>query len=128
MWICKNDAFVSIVDKGGKERNGEKCLCVRARVKDHLKAIFPNEPVIETPRNDYQFRAFIPVSKVAKAIHDSIMGIDYNNFKNSVENDDLHDAYSDVWSTMYLMARKKADEKPSRTRGLPWKSYHYNSK
>lgn len=124
MWICKNDAFVSIVRKGGYYRSNGKdyreyCLCVRARVRDHLKAIFPDEKVFETPKNDYQFRSFVPVSKVAKAIHDSIMNIDYPNFKNSVENDDLHDAYSDVWSTMYMMAREDVGGKSSKSGRFP---------
>ena len=119
MWICKNDAFVSIVKKGGIIRDGEPCLCVQARVRAHLRAIFPDETITETPRNDYQFRAFIPVSKVAKAIHDSIKEIDYNNFKNSVENDDLHDAYSDVWSTMYMMVRR-GNGKSNKSGRFPW--------
>jgi hypothetical protein len=110
MWICKNDAFLSIVDKE-KTKNGTEdpriSLCVRARVKGHIESVFPDAEVVHTPHNDYHYRAFILRREVADAIHDSIMDIGYPNFKNSVADDDLHCAYADVWATMFSYGQAK---------------------
>jgi len=97
MWICRNDSFLSIVDKGTQPGK----LCVRARVKGHIEAVFPVSTVLETPENDYAYRAFIDREEVAQAILDTVKEIRYDNFKNSVDDDDLHCAYGKVWSTMF---------------------------
>jgi len=114
MWICKNDAFLSIVDKGElgcgtPHEDGSKSgfLCVRARVKGHIERVFPDAKVVHTPHNDYHYRAFVIRRDVADALHESIMDIGYPNFKNSVADDDLHCAYADVWSTMFRYGQAK---------------------
>lgn len=97
MWICLNKAFLSIVRKDGKPNE----LCVRARRRDHINNVFPNAKVLKSPNNDYMYRAFIDEKEVAAAISKEILGIDYRNFKNSVEEDDLHKAYGNFWGIMY---------------------------
>lgn len=97
MWIFLNDAFLSIVDKGGDGST----LLVRARRAGDIEAIFPKAVVKETPRNDYRFRARIDREAVALAMAESIRGITYGNFKGSVKDHARHDAYMDVWSVMY---------------------------
>ncbi len=73
---------------------------VRARRPGDIARVFPGAKERRTPGNDYLFRALIKREDVAKAIHDHIMGIKYPNFKNSVADDDLHNAYSSVWSVI----------------------------
>ncbi len=97
MWICANDGFVSIVDKA---KNRRRDLHVRARRRSHLVSLFPDARVIETPNGDYRYRADIPREAVAAKIAAAITAIDYDNFKNSVPEKQLHDAYARVWTIM----------------------------
>jgi len=103
MWICLNKAFLSIVRKDGKPNE----LCVRARRKKHINNVFPNATVIKTPDNDYMYRTYIDAAEVAEAIKKEIESIQYTNFKNSVEEHDLHSAYGNFWAIMYNYQRKE---------------------
>lgn len=96
MWLCTNKGFLSIVDKAADPN----CLMVRARVKAHLQAIFPGAKIQRTEGNDYLFRAEIARGEVAARVAESIMEISYDNFKGSVADKKLHDAYMGVWSVM----------------------------
>jgi hypothetical protein len=98
MWIFLNDAFYSIVDYSNGE--GEN-LMVRARFKGDINRTFPDAEEIHLPSRDYAWRAEIPRTCVAKAMHDAVMDISYKNFKDSVVEDWRHDAYADVWHVMY---------------------------
>lgn len=80
-------------------------LLVRARVAGHIEAIFPGAAVKETPTADYRYRAEIDGEEVAQAIARRIAAIDYRNFKASVRNRSLHDAYARVWAVMAGLQR-----------------------
>lgn len=105
MWICFNDAFLSIVAKDCPPDH----LLVRARRKGDIERVFPGAKVKESGATDYRYRAVVPRAAVAKVAAERIMSIDYGNFKNSVEDDDLHAAYSRIWGVMYGVQVK--DEK-----------------
>lgn len=96
MWIFLNDAFLSVVDKAPDLSK----LVVRARVEGHIEAVFPTAEVIKDASGDYLFRAFIDRQAVADAMYQAVMGIQYNNFKNSIRDKRYHDACSRVWGVM----------------------------
>lgn len=96
MWICANRSFLSIVDKAVDP----DCLLVRARRPGDIENYFPNAKVKKTVGNDYLFRAEINREEVASVVAAQVMGIKYDNFKDSVADDRLHSAYSQVWHTM----------------------------
>lgn len=96
MWLCLNDAFLSVVDKSTKSN----CLLVRARRAGDIERVFPGSVVRESTNTDYRYRADILRSAVADAVAERIKSIDYDNFKDSVGDDELHNAYSSVWSVM----------------------------
>lgn len=96
MWICLNDAFLSIVDKDCKPN----CLLVRARRKGDIERAFPGVKVKKTPGNDYLFRAEVSRSKIIEELSAQILSIDYDNFKDSVKEKDLKGAYGSVWGVM----------------------------
>lgn len=96
MWICLNNAFISIVTMPGEPDN----LLVRARRPGDLEAVFPGCAVVRTPKRDYLYRTVLPRAVVGLAISQHIGSISYPNFKNSVQNDKLHDAYGATWVTM----------------------------
>lgn len=106
MWIILNDAFFSIVDKAG---NRERDLVVRSRRADDIPKVFGVDAV-HSPHNDYAFRAEIPRASVASVIAQRITEIDYSNFKNSVDDPKLHDAYSDVWGDLYRLNEKPREK------------------
>ena len=97
MWIFLNNAFLSIVE----DRDDKNRLLVRARLPDDIPRVFPTAEVFEKDHADYRYRALIPREEVATAISEQVRKIDYDNFKNSVSEDDRHDAYLGVWNVMY---------------------------
>ena len=103
MWVCLNRAFLSIVEPSAADQalHGADKLLVRARRKGDIEAVFGKETAVEKrPERDYLFRAFIVRGTVAQMLADEVSGIDYSNFKNSVKNNPLHDAYAAIWHVM----------------------------
>ena len=99
MWACFNDGFLSMV----ADRNDPKMLMIRARKKAHISNVFPKAVITESPKADYRWRTRIDRVEVSAMMTQRIMGINYDNFKNSVEDHELHDAYNNVWSVMYRL-------------------------
>ncbi len=97
MWIFLNNAFLSIVDKGGDGTT----LLVRARKAGDIKRVFPCARVEVSPRNDYRFRARVDREQLAQAMAEAVRQITYPNFKGSVGEHHRHEAYMDVWHAMY---------------------------
>jgi hypothetical protein len=96
MWVCQNNAFLSIVSGDQPDQ-----LLVRARRKGDIEAVFGNQyKVVTLTGRDYGFRALIPREVVGSVIAKSIEKIDYDNFKDSVVDAPLHDAYMKVWGIM----------------------------
>ena len=101
-----SDAFLSIV---AAEYPDE--LLVRARVKGDIEKVFPRTKVIHTPKADYAYRASLPRYWVASSLADSVMEIDYPNFKKSVAEQDRHDAYLRCWVAMADFQAGRASRK-----------------
>jgi hypothetical protein len=75
-------------------------LLVRARRRGDIERVFPNAKVSRSPKGDYLFRSVLPRSAVKSALAARIDDIRYDNFKDSVGDDDLHTAYTNVWFIM----------------------------
>jgi hypothetical protein len=97
MWVCLNNAFFSIVKPSALDANPDTHLMVRARRPGDIERVFPDAVVVELDGRDYQFRAYIERSVVGVALMCIAETIDYGNFKNSVKDDRLHDAYGRFW-------------------------------
>ena len=95
MWLCLNDAFLSIVQPDAADSN---VLRVRARRKGDIQRVFSDAKVERTPGRDYLYRAHVSRALVAEALAAQVQNITYDNFKNSVRDNKLHQAYSDFWS------------------------------
>ena len=93
MWIQFNNAFLSIVEN----RNNKLELLVRARIKGDIEKIFPEADVFEDDNADYKYRAFISKAKVAARMMLKMTEINYDNFKNSVNETDRKKTYSNIW-------------------------------
>ena len=101
MWIVLNDSFLSIV----KNRNSDRELLVRARVRGDIEKVFSDAEVFEDISADYKYRSYIQRETVATVISQEITKIDYDNFKSSVSKDDSKrsEAYMNVWSSLNKM-------------------------
>lgn len=97
MWLCGSDFFLSVVMPAQVSGN---LLLVRGRREGDIESLFPKAKVNKTIGRDYLFRAFISRSEVAAVIASQIEKIDYDNFKNSVRDNQLHDAYMKMWQAM----------------------------
>lgn len=103
MWICTNKGFISIV----RDRDNAESFIVRARRREHLKDVLGDVVVIETLHADYRWRAFIYEQDVVEIISKHISNIQYDDFKSSVKDEELHDTYLEVWHTVRRMQTKK---------------------
>lgn len=113
MWLCLSDSFLSIV---GSDQD-DAVLMVRARRPGDIEAVFGDTyPVTTIAGRDYMHRAFIPREVCGEVIGKALAAISYTNFKGSVSNDRLHDAYMDVWHVMARLQPCKpySDMKPCR--------------
>jgi hypothetical protein len=102
MWIVLNNAFLSIVEPSIDEAEPGQLL-VRSRVKGDIQRVFPEAEVVQTLNRDYRFRALVDREDVANAMHAQVMGISYDNFKNSVAEDSRHSAYAEIWGVMFRL-------------------------
>ena len=115
MWVCLSDAFLSIVHK----ECGPDELLVRARRPGDIERVFPGAKVIKSPDTDYLFRTVLPRATVAEALARQVEDIRYQNFKDSVADNKLHNAYSRVWGTMAnLQPTAPYSGRASRQKGL----------
>lgn len=121
MWLCLSDAFLSIVSKDCARDE----LLVRSRRKGDIEKIFPRAKVTRTPLADYMYRAVVKRDEVGKALVGEVARITYGNFKDSVADDALHNAYLRVWTTMVSLQPAKSqlafgtppfNERPKRQR------------
>jgi len=97
MWLMLNDAFLSIVHKDCAD--GE--LLVRARRPGDIEKVFGRRTrVTRATDADYLYRAVVSRDDVSEAMDRELGRVTYGNFKSSVQDPDLHDAYLDVWSVM----------------------------
>jgi hypothetical protein len=97
MWLCLNNAFLSIV----ANKEDSSTLIVRARREGDIEAVFgETTDVVTIDKRDYQFRAFIPRGVVSDVIATHLFSIEYGNFKDSVADPHLHDAYFGIWHLM----------------------------
>ena len=102
MWLMLNDCFLSIVSKDCARDE----LLVRARRRGDIEKVFRDAKVIHTPAPaDYRFRATVKITEIIKMMEGEIRRITYSNFKNSVDDKDLHDAYLQVWTAMMSVQR-----------------------
>lgn len=96
MWVFGNDFFLSIVSKDCRPDE----LLVRARRPGDVQKIFPRARVRRVEGSDYLYRTVVSRAEVEAAVAAELRRITYPNFKDSVTDDALHDAYLRVWSEM----------------------------
>ncbi len=98
MWLLLNDAFLSIVHKLPAR---EGSLLVRARRPGDIEKVFGRRTKVTRATDaDYLYRAVVPRDDVIEAMRREVLRVDYSNFKDSVTDRELHDAYMRCWTAM----------------------------
>lgn len=111
MWLCLSDAFLSIVHKDCEPDE----LLVRARRQGDIQKVFPDAKVKKTIGNDYLYRAVVKRTVVADAMSQlALDGINYPNFKNTVRNRPLHNAFNRIWHVIAELQAIAPFSRPAR--------------
>ena len=105
MWLCLNDAFLSIVALPDHPDE----LLVRARIAGDIERLFPVAQVIAHAGTDYRYRARLPRQQVAAVVAARVQALDYTNFKNSVRDEERHQTYYDLWERLYVYQQEQPD-------------------
>jgi hypothetical protein len=96
MWVFTSTGMLSVV----AHRELANYVLVRARSPIHIREMFPYAAVDETPNADYPFRTVISRELFANVIADYSLNISYDNFKNSIEENNFHDRCIEIWAIM----------------------------
>lgn len=99
MWIFTSEGFISAV----AHRDDARLLLIRARKREHLVALFGDQGIEETPGADYRYRKTVTRPHLEALLIDQVRNMAYDNFKNSIQDDEYHAHCSRVWSVMYGM-------------------------
>lgn len=111
MWLFARKGFFSIV----QHRDRPDILIVRARVAGDIEKYWPNAHVLVTEDSDYRFRALMPRRTVSEKIKEITETIDYDNFKNSIEDKDRRGlVYARIWSSMAMLQDLMANLRKKR--------------
>ena len=102
MWLFVSGGFLSIV----AHRHQPDDLLVRARHPNHIQAVFPDAQVTFMRGADYPYRAVLGREVVQAAVAEYLCTMNYDNFKNSIEDDEYHDVCLDVWRTMWAYGNR----------------------
>ena len=99
MWIVSTTGFFSVVASTKKNE-----VMVRARKRSDLVALQKRfgdrRKILRTPKNDYLYRIYLPLSVWSHWLSDLAMdSADYPNFKHAVKRQNVQRAstYSKVW-------------------------------
>lgn len=94
MWICTNNAYVSIVE----DRYDENFVFVRGRREIDVKNFTSSDrPIHHTPDADYQYRTRISKNELVNILITLPSKVTYDNFKASVKDDALQRTYHEFW-------------------------------
>lgn len=103
MWLGTNKGFYSIARVPAQFLNGKgdnkigEDYTVRARDRNYLELKFPNKEIYSYTFSDYQYRVYVTRQELNKFLLDEVEIIDYDNFKNTVDETKLHYFYMQVW-------------------------------
>lgn len=93
MWIMTNKGFISAV----QHRHDPDILMVRARKREHLLQIVDDRHIFQVTPSDYPWRCNINKDLFAYKLCELTQNINYDNFKNSVDDQTYKSFLERVW-------------------------------
>lgn len=107
--VFLKDAFTSIVDKGGDGGT----LLMSARQAGDIERVFPEAKVQIGGGTDYRYRARIDREQVAQALAEAVRSTKYQNFKDTVRDEDRHEAYGSLGRNVRAYQQQEARKQTS---------------
>jgi len=108
MWTMTNFGMFSATlrDERYIPKGDTQLLQIRARRAQDLRTLkeryLPEaSDIVRLQHADYEFRVFCSHDEWALALARMAQDVDYQNFKNSVRDRQLHNAYLRVWNALY---------------------------
>jgi hypothetical protein len=101
MWIFTKHGFYSVVE----DRDNADLLLVRARVEGDIEKYFRDAVVYYTPEHDYAYRAHVSRREVAAVMAQTVLGVDYPNFKSGIADHRRGGFYVQIWNILWDMQR-----------------------
>lgn len=98
MWLFTPEGFVSVVADRANS-SGDRLL-VRSRQREHIECSFPEAEVFRVMPSDYEWRAWVSRSGVARVAAAAAEDLQYTNFKAAIGDPDYRDACLGVWAVM----------------------------
>lgn len=111
MWLCLNKGYLSIV----RDKEDPFMFLVRSRKREHITEYFPYIEPERFTGTDYAYRIRITSKELKEFMMNRMFDLDYDNFKDSVEDKDLKDFYSKVWLQSFQLETEE-DYEESWTR------------
>lgn len=97
MWVALTEGWLSIV----AHRDKPDHLLVRARNPKHITRTFPDVEMYSNADADYPFRADVLREDVIEFMSRRLEHMQYDNFKNTIDEGAYHDAALSMWRMMY---------------------------
>lgn len=98
MWIYLTEGALSIV----AHRDKPDHLLVRARHPRVIERVFPKEDMYYNSSADYPYRANVPREVVSDFLTTRLSLMQYDNFKNTVNDYDYSSLLKVVWNEGYI--------------------------
>lgn len=98
MWLFTPEGFVSVVADRANP-SGDRLL-VRSRQREHIERLFAEAEVFSVTPSDYEWRAWVSRSEVARVAAAAVEALQYTNFKAAISDSDYHGACIGVWAAM----------------------------
>lgn len=92
MWLCFNDGFISVVEN---RHNPERFL-IRSRRAEILLQLFPTKQLVRNDTRDYRYRVEVKRDELLPVVTERLKNINYPQFKESVDDYELHRLYNDL--------------------------------
>lgn len=105
MWIFMPDAFVSIAEHAEDSR----LLMIRARILGDIERVFPEAQVMETPLEDYRYRAALSRERVAHVFAHRLQHMTYQSVSGSIEDPERWTTYISVLTAMQEEQQRRVD-------------------
>lgn len=115
MWIYTREGFASVV----KHRDKANTFLVRSRWREHLEALLPGSKITVMNQADYKYRCEISGETFGLLMMRAAAGVDYDNFKNAVRDDQYHGTLMSVYNATLRGSRISSELPFQREFGGP---------
>jgi len=116
MWVFTKTGMISAV----VQRDNPKLVRLRSRslsqLQDFVAPLRIDNEIMELKVSDYRYAIVTSRNNLALLMIEAVKAMDYDNFKNSINKHEYHDACSRVWQVLWN-AKEHMDSEERETEG-----------